>query len=82
MRLRHHRLFFGLWEEDLAELDLGLGVESLVADLGVEFLVVGLAGDWALEVEFEHMLGLVDFVMVGWEDLKEDIDLVVVVVVD
>ena len=46
-------------------------------------MVVGLAGDWALEVEFEHMLRLEDFVMVGWEDLKEGIDLVVdLVVVD
>ena len=83
MRLRHHRLFFGLWEEDLAELELGLGVGSRAGDWGVEFLVVGLAGDWALEVEFEHMLRFEDFVMVGWEDLKEGIDLVVdLVVVD
>ena len=83
MRLRHHRLFFGLWEEDLVELELGLGVGSRVGDWGVEFLVVDLAGYWALVVEFEHMLRLEDFVMVGWEDLKEGIDLVVdLVVVD
>ena len=36
--------------------------------------VVGLDWDWALEVELEHKLHLVDFVVVGLEDLKEDID--------